>query len=143
ARCRCASGGSPTPKEKPTPPPNACHYPSSPSSPGSWSFSGTRPSPPCSAVYRSLPTQHGPTQPRPPNTEGTNRRHRTIDPLLAHLTALTAEVRRRWRIVRATKDGGYSTEAVLVTAVLVVLAVVVLGIIAVKVTLKASSINLG
>jgi hypothetical protein len=61
-------------------------------------------------------------------------------PLLAYLTA---EIRHRWRIVRATKDAGYSTEAVLVTAVLVTLALVVLGIIALKVTNKANSINLG
>jgi hypothetical protein len=58
------------------------------------------------------------------------------------LTYLTGEIRRRWRILQATKDGGYSTEAVVVTAVLVALALVVLGIVAVKVTTKANSINL-
>jgi hypothetical protein len=56
---------------------------------------------------------------------------------------LTTEIRRRWRAVRATGDGGYSTEAVLVTALLVTLAIVVIGIIAVKVASKANSINLG
>ncbi|MDG4790187.1 hypothetical protein O7626_30420 [Micromonospora sp. WMMD1102] len=61
----------------------------------------------------------------------------------ALISYLTAELRHRWQAVRDTKDGGYSTEAVLVTAVLVTLGVVVIGIIAVKVTDKASSINLG
>jgi hypothetical protein len=61
-------------------------------------------------------------------------------PLLAHLTA---EIRRRWRTVRDTRDGGYSTEAVLVTALLVAMALVVIGIIVAKVTSKANDINLG
>jgi hypothetical protein len=61
-------------------------------------------------------------------------------PLLAYLTA---EVRHRWRAVRDTKDGGYSTEAVLVTALLVAMALVVIGIIVAKVTSKANNINLG
>lgn len=59
------------------------------------------------------------------------------------ISYLAADLRHRWQAVRDTKDGGYSTEAVLVTAVLVTLAIVVLGIIAVKVTAKANSINLG
>ncbi|MDI5943178.1 hypothetical protein QLR68_34695 [Micromonospora sp. DH15] len=61
----------------------------------------------------------------------------------ALVTYLAAELRHRWQAVRDTKDGGYSTEAVLVTAVLVTLAIVVLGIIAVKVTSTATSIDLG
>jgi hypothetical protein len=60
----------------------------------------------------------------------------------ALLTYLAAELRHRWHAVRATKDGGYSTEAVLVTALLVGLAIVVIGIIALKVTNKANGINL-
>lgn len=59
------------------------------------------------------------------------------------LSYLTAEIRHRWKAVRDTKDGGYSTESVLVTALLVVLAIAVIGIIATKVTGKANSINLG
>ncbi len=59
------------------------------------------------------------------------------------ITYLTAQIRRRWRAVRATGDGGYSTEVVLVTALLVTLAIVVIGIIALKVSNKANSINLG
>ena len=61
----------------------------------------------------------------------------------ALLTSLTAALRHRWQAVRATKDGGYSTEAVLVTALLVTLAIVVIGVIAIKVADKANSINLG
>jgi hypothetical protein len=60
----------------------------------------------------------------------------------ALLTYLTAELRHRWHVVRDTKDGGYSTEAVLVTALLVVLALAVIGIIATAVRGKAESINL-
>ncbi|GAA4466331.1 hypothetical protein [Phytohabitans houttuyneae] len=60
----------------------------------------------------------------------------------ALLAYLAAELRHRWQAVRDTKDAGYSTEAVLVTALLVSLAVVVVGIIALKVIGKANSINL-
>lgn len=60
----------------------------------------------------------------------------------ALVTYLAAELRHRWRAVRDTQDGGYSTEAVLVTALLVALAIVVVGIIALKVTNKANGINL-
>jgi hypothetical protein len=63
--------------------------------------------------------------------------------MVPFLAYLTTEIRRRWRTVRDTRDGGYSTEAVLVTAALVTLALVVIGIIAAKVTAKANSINLG
>ncbi|GAA1025813.1 hypothetical protein GCM10009557_01220 [Virgisporangium ochraceum] len=62
--------------------------------------------------------------------------------MIGLLTHLSAELRRRWQVVRRTGDGGYSTETVLVTALLVALAIVVVGIIAVKVTGKANSINL-
>jgi hypothetical protein len=60
----------------------------------------------------------------------------------ATITYLAAELRHRWHAVRDTKDGGYSTEAVLVTALLVVLAGAVITIIALKVTNKANGINL-
>ena len=63
--------------------------------------------------------------------------------MFALFAYLTSEVRHRWHTVRDTRDGGYSTEAVVVTAVLVVLALTVLGIIAVKVLAKANAINLG
>lgn len=61
----------------------------------------------------------------------------------ALLRYLTAEIRHRWSVVRDTKDGGYSTEAVLVTALLVLAAIAVVGIIVTKVTGKANSIDLG
>ena len=59
------------------------------------------------------------------------------------LTYLAAELRHRWQAVRATKDGGYSTEAVVVTAVLAVGAALVLGIVVAKLVAKANNINLG
>jgi hypothetical protein len=59
--------------------------------------------------------------------------------LISHLTA---KLRHRWRLVRQTKDGGYSTEAVLVTALLVAMALIVIGVIVAKVTAKANDINL-
>lgn len=61
-------------------------------------------------------------------------------PAMAWLAGRIAECRRR---LREEPDAGYSTEAVLVTALLVVLAVVVIAIIAMKVTEKADSIQLG
>lgn len=63
--------------------------------------------------------------------------------MLALLHYLTAEIRHRVKAVRDTKDGGYSTEAVLVTALLVLAAILVIGIIVGKVTDKANGINLG
>jgi hypothetical protein len=63
--------------------------------------------------------------------------------MTALLSYLTAEIRHRFKTVRDTHDGGYSTEAVLVTALLVVLALAVIAIIATKVTGKANGINLG
>jgi hypothetical protein len=59
------------------------------------------------------------------------------------LSYLAANLRHRWHAVRATNDGGYSTEAVVVTAVLAVGAAVVLAIIVAKVIAKANSIDLG
>ncbi|GAA0490821.1 hypothetical protein Ade02nite_23450 [Paractinoplanes deccanensis] len=61
----------------------------------------------------------------------------------AVLTYIAAEIRHRWEMVRATKDGGYTTEAVVATAVLVTLAILAIGIIYAKVSGKANSINLG
>lgn len=60
------------------------------------------------------------------------------------LSYLTDEIRHRWTLVRDTKDrGGYSTEAVLITAGLVLLALAVIAIIAGKVESKAENIDLG
>ena len=56
---------------------------------------------------------------------------------------LAAQVRDRWRQARETKDAGYTTETVLITALLVALAVLAVGLIVAAVTAKAKSINLG
>jgi hypothetical protein len=60
----------------------------------------------------------------------------------ALLSYLTAEIRHRWKAVRDTKDGGYSTESVLVTALLVAAAIIVIGVIVSKVKAKADGITL-
>lgn len=62
--------------------------------------------------------------------------------MTALLTYLTAEIRHRWKAVRDTKDGGYSTESVLVTALLVAAAIIVIGVIVSKVKAKADGITL-
>ena len=59
------------------------------------------------------------------------------------LSYLATELRNRWHAVRDTKDGGYSTEAVVVTAVLAAGALIVFGIIIAKLVAKANAINLG
>jgi hypothetical protein len=51
--------------------------------------------------------------------------------------------RERFTAVRADPEAGYSTEAVVVTALLVTLAVAAVAIIAVKVLSKANSISTG
>lgn len=61
----------------------------------------------------------------------------------ALLTYLTAELRHRWQLVRDTKDGGYTTETVVTTAVLITIALVVIAIIGAKLLAKANSLNLG
>lgn len=60
--------------------------------------------------------------------------------LIAWLLATVAQGRAR---MQEEPDAGYSTEAVLVTALLVVLAIAVIAIIAVKVTELANGITLG
>ena len=59
--------------------------------------------------------------------------------ILRHLLTL---LHSRWRSVRAEPEAGYSTEAVIVTALLAALALTAVGIIVAKVTTKANSINL-
>lgn len=59
------------------------------------------------------------------------------------LSRLAAEIRRRVHALRATRDSGYTTETVVVTAVLVTLALIVVTILAAKVYGKANTINLG
>ena len=55
---------------------------------------------------------------------------------------LVTEIRQRWRMVRASKDAGYTTETVIGIALLAALAIAVIAIIAAKVTAKANNINL-
>jgi hypothetical protein len=62
--------------------------------------------------------------------------------MTALLSYLSAEIRHRWAAVRDTKDGGYSTESVLVTALLVAAAIIVIGVIVSKVKAKADGITL-
>lgn len=57
-------------------------------------------------------------------------------------TPMGTEVRARWEVLRRDPDAGYSTEAVLVTALLVVAALIVVAIIVAKVTEKANGIVL-
>lgn len=53
------------------------------------------------------------------------------------------QLRTALKKLTANPDGGYASEAVLVTALLIVCALVVIGIIVAKVTSKANSIDLG
>ncbi len=59
------------------------------------------------------------------------------------LTCLLDTMRtQRQRLVRSYRDGGYSTETVLVSALLVLLAIGVIGVLASKLRAKADSIDL-
>ncbi|XVS62062.1 hypothetical protein ACQPYE_27845 [Actinosynnema sp. CA-299493] len=51
-------------------------------------------------------------------------------------------LRARWQELRRLPDAGYSTEAVLVTALLVVAALAVIAIVVAKVTEKANGITM-
>jgi hypothetical protein len=59
------------------------------------------------------------------------------------LSQLTRELHRRWQLLRAHRDAGYTTETVVVTAMLIALALLVVAILVAKVTSKANSIDLG
>jgi hypothetical protein len=52
-------------------------------------------------------------------------------------------LRARFEMLRREPEAGYSTEAVLVTALLVVMALSVVAVLVAKVTAKANSIDLG
>ena len=60
--------------------------------------------------------------------------------VLRHLFCVLAQ---RWQALRADPDAGYSTEAVIVTALLAALALTAVGIIVAKVIAKANSITTG
>ncbi|MGH9074865.1 MAG: hypothetical protein ACRDZQ_12230 [Acidimicrobiales bacterium] len=49
----------------------------------------------------------------------------------------------RWQALRADPEAGYSTEAVIVTALLAALALTAVGIIVAKVVAKANTISTG
>jgi hypothetical protein len=59
------------------------------------------------------------------------------------MRALARALRDRLMAVRAEPEAGYSTEAVVVTALLVALAIAAITIIATKVLAKANSISTG
>jgi hypothetical protein len=59
------------------------------------------------------------------------------------IRAMARALRERVAVTRAEGDGGYSTEAVVVTALLVALAIAAVAIIAAKVLAKANSISTG
>ncbi|MGB3441126.1 MAG: hypothetical protein WBA97_20445 [Actinophytocola sp.] len=61
--------------------------------------------------------------------------------MLTEVQILIARIRAEWERLRYD-EGGYSTEAVVVTALLAVLAIAVIAVIAIKVTQKANGINL-
>ena len=64
-------------------------------------------------------------------------------PELIFLRHLLTTLAARWQALRAEPDAGYSTEAVIVTALLAALALAAVGIIVAKVIAKANSITTG
>jgi small-conductance mechanosensitive channel len=65
-------------------------------------------------------------------------------PALLELLRATASVlRARLAAARRTRDAGYTTETVVVTALLVALAIAAIAIIVTKVLNKANGLNLG
>jgi len=63
--------------------------------------------------------------------------------LLELLRAAAGLLRARLTAVRRTRDAGYTTETVVVTALLVALAIAAVAIIVAKVLAKANGLNLG
>ncbi len=64
-------------------------------------------------------------------------------PELYFLRQLFYALRAHWQALRAEPEAGYSTEAVIVTALLAALALTAVGIIVAKVIAKANSISTG
>jgi hypothetical protein len=62
---------------------------------------------------------------------------------LTILTHLIATLRGRWQTLRAEPEAGYSTEAVVITALLVAMGVAAVAIIAAKVLSSANGITTG
>jgi hypothetical protein len=63
-------------------------------------------------------------------------------PELTFLAVLAETLRQRWRQLREQPDAGYSTEAVVITALLVAAALAAVAIITAKVLDRARSIDL-
>jgi hypothetical protein len=59
------------------------------------------------------------------------------------LRAVAGMLRARLAAARRTRDAGYTTETVVVTALLVALAIAAIAIIVTKVLAKANGLNLG
>jgi hypothetical protein len=66
-----------------------------------------------------------------------------VIPELFILRHLVSMLRERWETARAEPDAGYSTEAVIVTALLAALALTAVGIIVAKVVSSANNISTG
>ncbi len=64
-------------------------------------------------------------------------------PELTILRHLIQTLTLRWQTLRADPEAGYSTEAVIVTALLAALALTAVGIIVAKVVASAHNINTG
>lgn len=64
-------------------------------------------------------------------------------PELIVLRHLLCALSARWQALRAEGEAGYSTEAVIVTALLAALALTAVGIIVAKVIAKANTISTG
>ena len=64
-------------------------------------------------------------------------------PELFIVRQLITMLRERWETVRAEPEAGYSTEAVIVTALLAALALTAVGIIVAKVVSSANNISTG
>jgi hypothetical protein len=66
-----------------------------------------------------------------------------VFPELTILRHLLTQLHGRWRSLRAEPEAGYSTEAVIVTALLAALALTAVGIIVAKVVSAAGNISTG
>jgi hypothetical protein len=66
-----------------------------------------------------------------------------VDPVLTIMRVAAAAARARLAAARSTREGGYTTEYVLVTGLVILMAIAVVAIIVAKVTGAANAINLG
>ena len=66
-----------------------------------------------------------------------------MNDLLNFMRAAAAVLRARLATARSAREGGYTTEYVLVTGLIILMAIAVVAIIVAKVTGAANAINLG